>query len=439
MKRKIYFLVMICIAILPKINIIKIPGNSAGIRIEDFLMVILCIYYLDNIFIKKKITIDNKIMRKVIKLFLYYICITFIGSVFGVLNHYVKLHLALLYFLRKIEYFIMIFVGYDIIENNIYDESKIEKFFCLTVIFHFITSLLQIGGLIGSFNKGQMIEQLTQGRVSSTFNGAYEFSAYLLLILPYFLYNLFRNKKSIIKNVIYIIIIIICIYYSESRTSLIVLLIIVILMFFKFERNLKLKLLIINIMCLILTLASFYNISINIEKNRFVSINVKEMIKTTKDAWYTKNFENYILTGNWFGNNNLILSQESDASYSVRVYHWMQLIDGVIKNPILGVGTSISGGSADGNYIRILAESGILGFTIWIYMNYYILKNTKKQMLKNKSVAIVRYALISMLLGAIFIDVFEASKVMMTMWFFIGISYATENKSESNCKENRND
>ena len=102
---------------------------------------------------------------------------------------------------------------------------------------------------------------------------------------------------------------------------------------------------------------------------------------------------------------------------------------------------SISGGSADGNYIRILAESGILGIYTWIYMNYIIIKNAKGKIAKNKSMVIVNYALISMLLGSIFIDVFESSKVMMTMWFLIGISFATEDKENNNNinKETRNE
>lgn len=429
MKKTIYFLVIICITILPKINIIKIPGNSAGIRLEDLLMAILFIYYLEEIFIKKKIIVDNIIMKKVIKIFSFYIFVTLISSIFGIINNYVNPLLSLLYFLRKIEYFIMIFVGYDIIKNRIYNVDKIERFFRFTVIFHFIISLLQLKGIVGSFNKGHALDYMVQGRISSTFNGAYELSAYLLLILPYFLYDMFKNKKYTIKNFIYVIIITICIYYSESRTSIAILLAIIIFMFFKFEKNLKLKLLIVDIICLMLILVSFYSISINLQETRFGSINIKEMINSTKEAWYGRNFENYVLTGSWYGDNNLILSQELEASYTARVNHWMQLIDGVIKNPILGVGASISGGSADGNYIRILAESGILGIAIWGYMNYLIMKNTKEKIFKNKSMAIVRYALISMLLGSIFIDVFEASKVMMTMWFLIGISYAAEDKN----------
>lgn len=441
MKSKIYFLVIVCITILPKINIINIPGNDAGIRVEDLLIVVLFIYYLNNIFIKKKIIIENIIMKKVIKIFACYILITLISSIFGVFNNYVKPMLALLYFLRKIEYFLMIFVGYDIIKNNIFDTDKIENFFKFTVIFHFIISLLQLKGIVGSFNKGQALGQLTQGRVSSTFNGAYELSAYLLLILPYFLYNIFKNKKYTIKNFLYIILIAICIYSSESRTSLIILLVIIALMFSKFERDLRVKLLTINILCLIGILAIFYSFNINLQDTRFASVNIKEMAKTTKIAWNTKNFENYVLTGSWYGNNNLDLEKEADASYSTRVHHWMQLIDGVLKSPILGVGASISGGSADGNYIRILAESGILGIYTWIYMNYIIIKNAKGKIAKNKSMVIVNYALISMLLGSIFIDVFESSKVMMTMWFLIGISFATEDKENNNNinKETRNE
>ena len=49
---------------------------------------------------------------------------------------------------------------------------------------------------MGSFNSGIAKEGLTQGRVSSTFNGAYEFSAFLLLILPIYLELFFETEKK---------------------------------------------------------------------------------------------------------------------------------------------------------------------------------------------------------------------------------------------------
>jgi len=437
-RKYIYLALILFVILLPKINVMNVSNNKTGIRPEDFLTIYFMYYYIKNIIWKKKIKINNKSVIKVTKIFIIYNIIILISTILGIMNQNIKPVLGILYFARKIEYFILFFVGYDIIKNDRINQNTIEKLFTCTLYIHFIISLLQTMGIIGSFNSGKLLAIMTQGRVSSTFNGAYEFSAYLLILLPFYTYDLFVKDNAKIKNIINIAIIFLCIFMSKSRTSLVIFVAMIVMMFFVYHRNKKLKITIASIGAIFILVFGLGMIDLSpiLKGTRFETINLKSMTETIELTWKYKNFDKYVATGSWFGDNPNIIDFNADKSFIIRVSHWMQLIDGFLRYPLFGAGASISQSAADGNYIRIIAESGILGMASWVYLNFYIIKSTKNT-IENKWNYVARYGLYSMFLGAIFIDVFEASKIMMMYWLILGITYAINEKNQNNkSKEN---
>lgn len=436
-RKYIYIILILFVILLPKINVINVSGNKTGIRVEDFLTIYFMCYYIKNILWKKNFEINSKSVIKVTIIFIIYNIIIFISTVLGIMNQNIRPILGILYFARKIEYFILFFVGYDIVKNNRINQNTIEKVFSYTLYIHFIISILQITGIVGSFNSGKLLAKMTQGRVSSTFNGAYEFSAYLLILLPFYTYDLFVKGKAKIKNIIYVIMIFLCIYMSESRTSLVIFVVMMVMMFFVYYKNKKVKIATVTvgiIFALILGLGIF-DLTDTLAGTRFATIDLKSMVETIELTWKYKNFDKYVATGSWYGDNPNIVNFNADKSFIIRVSHWMQLIDGFLRYPVLGAGASISQSAADGNYVRIIAESGILGIAFWLYLNFYIIKSTKNTR-ENKWNYVARYALYSMLLGSIFIDVFEASKIMMAYWLILGITYAINEKKHNKPKDN---
>lgn len=87
--------------------------------------------------------------------------------------------------------------------------------------------------------------------------------------------------------------------------------------------------------------------------------------------------------------------------------------------------------STDGDYVRLLGETGILGFLSFLAIFYITLREIIKNLYKvHDKIIFVLYAgwiaaTIGYLLNAIFIDVFEASKVAYTYWAYTGIVLAT--------------
>lgn len=425
-------ILMIIVAIFPKVDIINIHGMSTGIRLEDFLIAILMILI---IIFYKKLNFKNNHLKKISNYFLLYFIICIGSTVLGSCLGYVKIIKGLLFVLRKFEYFIFIYFGYIYYKNN-KDDKNISIFINFTVIFHLIICLLQYFGLVGSFHGGVYLGELHQGRLTSTFNGSYELSAYLIIMAIYYLYNLLFTKKNKIIDIIFLILIFICIYISKSRTSLVCFVIIIIMMLIKkYNKNFKKMFNVVIIIIIISMVGVFGTFKLNLlDKTRFSMINISGYKDTIECAWNNKNFSLYLKTGTWFGSQKCV-NVGTDDSFNLRFNHWAQLFDGLKEQPLLGLGASVTTEAADGNYIRILAESGILGLIAWISLIVYIIFSLCND---NSLNIITKFTLYSLLLGALFIDVFEASKLMMIFWFMLGITLKNNevgyDKKCNNCK-----
>ena len=129
---------------------------------------------------------------------------------------------------------------------------------------------------------------------------------------------------------------------------------------------------------------------------------------------------------------------------------WPRALAGLKKNPLLGSGYSTltkssvtqftEAESTDDDYLRILGETGILGF-ISFFSIIVILIKASIQTLKKKQdsftfafLSAFIAATIGLLVNALYIDVFEASKVAFSFWAMAGILLAVINEKQVNEK-----
>lgn len=137
-----------------------------------------------------------------------------------------------------------------------------------------------------------------------------------------------------------------------------------------------------------------------------------------------------------------------DLSTGIRLdYTWPQAIKGFLRNPLLGSGYSTltksnvevftEAESTDNDFLRALGETGLLGFLTFFgtisYVLFYAFKNFKKisDPFYSTVVAGLVSAIIGLLINAVYIDVFEASKVAYTFWIIVAILLATVKLSTS--------
>ena len=138
-----------------------------------------------------------------------------------------------------------------------------------------------------------------------------------------------------------------------------------------------------------------------------------------------------------------------DLSTSIRLdYTWPKAIEGFSRNPLLGSGFSTltkaniedftEAESTDNDFLRALGETGLLGFLTFYgaisFLIFYSLKNYSKinDIFYATVVAALTAAIVGLLVNAIYIDVFEASKVAYTFWIMVAILVATIQLSTKN-------
>src|SRR3989344_1162432 len=131
-----------------------------------------------------------------------------------------------------------------------------------------------------------------------------------------------------------------------------------------------------------------------------------------------------------------------DLSTSIRLdYTWPKAIEGFSKNPLLGSGFSTltkanvedftEAESTDNDFLRALGETGLLGFLTFYgtlaFLIYLAIANISKihDIFFATIVASIAAATLGLLINAIYIDVFEASKVAYVFWIMAAILVAT--------------
>lgn len=131
----------------------------------------------------------------------------------------------------------------------------------------------------------------------------------------------------------------------------------------------------------------------------------------------------------FFGDYVIKRAYAYDLSFTTRFQgEWPKTINAFKRNIFIGSGYASVTLAVDNNYLRILGESGILGIlsflSIFLVAGLYIRKILPKvddPVTRNFVLGFVA-GTFGLMLNAIFIDVFEASKVAFTYWLLMGIT-----------------
>lgn len=126
-----------------------------------------------------------------------------------------------------------------------------------------------------------------------------------------------------------------------------------------------------------------------------------------------------------------------DLSFTTRFQgEWPRALEAFRRNILLGSGYGSVGLAVDSSYIRMLGEVGLLGLSafaaIWIITAIYIRKALPAvENIETKSFIIgVIAGAVGLSINALFIDVFEASKVAFILWLICGIALGMLGRSQ---------
>ncbi len=117
-----------------------------------------------------------------------------------------------------------------------------------------------------------------------------------------------------------------------------------------------------------------------------------------------------------------------DISFTTRFQaEWPNAWTAFMRNPLLGSGYSSITLATDNDYLRALGETGLLGLFSFMFI-FIVFGIAMKQIVPNVTDPVTRGfifglsgGVLGLILNAVLIDVFEASKVAENMWLLLGI------------------
>jgi hypothetical protein len=472
------------IPLYPKLPLINVIRTWVYIRFEDVLIAIAALLLL-WMFVRKK---EFPTSALAVPIICYWIvgAISLVNALIFIFPHVTGLfpHLGLLHWVRRIEYMMLYFLAYEAFRNKpsfLPLLWTLAVSYTLVILYGFGQKFLGFPAFLTmneEFAKGVPLRLPPTARFPSTFGGHYDLAAYLVLTIPIMGSLLVGGVKKLWQRGLFFLLTVmglVSLLFTASRISFGVYLVVMTVMLLWQKRA-------ILIVPMIILSFVIMNFTSGVSERFYKTFRVSDVVvdlstgkpigtvdSLGKDGAVLEKGESpaeenlpkgseYIgLAGGGGGDNQIknvqlyksksvtgaegelatvsgsFLVQKAlvyDISITTRFQaEWPMAIKAFQRNLLLGSGYSSLSVATDGDYHRLLGETGILGFIsfLGILVVSLTLFVKRKDLLlpMEKSFVIGVYAgVVGLLANAVLIDVFEASKVAYTMWSLLGFTTA---------------
>ncbi len=422
--------ILIVVPLYPKFPFLKIPGTYVSVRIEDFLIFILALLFVLFFFKELPQLLKNRLESSI----LVFILIGFVSLLSAILvTKTVVPPIATLHWLRRIEYFVPMGIG--ILYFKRYGVADLEFFIKVLMITVFIAFVYGFGQMHFSwpviitqnneYAKGIALRWVAGSQLNSTFAGHYDLATFLVFCLPIFI-TLFFVIKGLWSRISLTVVTLSGLWLlanTASRISIISYLLASVISLFLIKRY---KAIVLTVAVSII----FFSLTGNVidRYTQVISVYYQKIVSRFK----VKAADTTVLPQR----RENINSQPTpvpvfeDRSTSIRLnVEWPRALRAFKKNPLLGTGYSSITLATDNDFLRLLGEVGILGFLSFILIFSNIFNLARKMISKLSKLSGVELAfvvsfiggLIGILVNAIFIDIFEASKFAIIFFLITGL------------------
>lgn len=424
--------VLIFIPLYPKFPLFTVPFTYVAIRAEDFLISLVWFVFIVRLLIQKKIKFPPITFQ-----FIAFFAVGFVSSLSAILiTKNVQPLIVLLHFFRRIEYMSAFFLVYWAAR-----EQKSRQYFlelaiapALGVFLYGIAQIYFGAPVISTMDsessKGVALTLRPGVMLSSTFAGHYDLAVYLTMMMT-FLAAVASVTKSWFKRIPLIAFFSALLWLfmqAGSRIGLPSLIFAVCIVTVLYRRYILGFLLVCLIFMFIATSPQYIV--------RFQSI-FKAITHKTSQVFSPQVYAATISATP----TPVAISVAppaptpavpQDISSSIRFdVEWPRAIRAFIKNPLFGTGYSSITLATDNDYLRTLGEAGILGLLTFMSLLYYLFRSLVS-LVKNTSgvdkliVVSSLGVFVAFLTTAIFIDVFESSKIAILFWAYMGLALSTK-------------
>lgn len=460
-KNSFFWLLLVLVVFIPlypKFPLLNIPGTYVAARLEDFFMLVVMVFWL-LINISK---ISDYLKQPIYLSFMLFWAIGLLSLISALtIIYFVSPHLGVLHYLRRIEYMSLFIIAATSIESLKQVKIILKVFLVVTLVIIFYGFGQQwlnfpvISTTNREFSKGLILFLSPEARVNSTFAGHYDLAAYLTAALI-ILGSLFFIAKSWFSKLVIMLVgglSFVLLGMTAARASFIATLLGVALTFWLNQK------MILIIVLFVLAIAAVglipelrhrlvATVTVNLLGGGGPKYNLPEGVvldpgKRLTEEERIKILEQIIISNE--PGSEKISTIASDLvpgepvnptelgvhrSFGIRLnVEWPRALNAFYKNPFLGTGYSSISIATDNDLLRSLGEVGLLG-TLSFVLILWILFKQMWRFIKISSgfeknfIIGVFSSLIAIILTSMYIDLFEASKIAILLWFFLGISWA---------------
>lgn len=381
------FLIVFSMLLSPELTVYEGGGGkleaskAVSVRLEDLILLLICAVWLvkTSVFEHVKLGYKTGINRYIF----IYMVIVFISTFFGVMAEKVGFKAGFFFTVKYLEYFVLFFMTVNIIKTT-GDREYVEKIINAMFITAFIVCLYAMATM-GTGERASAPFEGERGEPNTL--GMY------LIIIGALAYGLIYNKVGVIQeHRLWVLIVILFIPFlaTLSRVSYLAL-IPTILMFGFLSKHKQWFILVTGLLIFILPL------TIPLIKWQIQEIYSQEVKRMSKDmdqqmgssatARIEKFFDD-LKNKSWdrmlytftqqekkWHRQARVLGTRLDTSTTARLESWQKVGRDFIDNPLLGTGTT-GYAFVDGQYIKTLIESGVLGLAAFFTLLYQIFKRS---------------------------------------------------------------
>jgi len=444
---------LLFIPIYPKFPTFNVAGTYVAIRAEDFLVAFVLLLWLIDQIRQRFPTLKDRVGRLIL---LYWgVGLLSLLSAFFITKNIVP-HLAFLHFLRRIEYMSLFFVALASIKSmrNVKSYGWVLFLATIGVIVYGLGQKFFAWPVISTmneeFSKGMLLQLTEWARINSTFAGHYDLAAFLVLILA-FTAGFFFGLKNKTQRILVLLIGMASFYLlilTASRVSFVAYLLAITFVLVALRKYWWVgPILAVSLVGMLFSeeITQRYALTFNIdlsalsskipkrpEKEQIFLVptplptpaeeEVEEVKKVSKPT--PKPIATTSAVEEWKPTTELAVEYSSGIRFNVE---WPRSLRAFTKNPFLGTGYSSVTLATDNDYLRLLAETGFLGFVAFFLIFLEITRQvfrfarTTLPGLRKSLVMAFSGAALGLLANAVFIDVFESSKIAFIFWILMGI------------------